>query len=93
MYIYVSYLTYPQWKNTQIMMYTIDLHVYRATLGDENPNEEFLDITESYYNAKQAIDQAQSNMRTELLSPQTKDKSVRCTFMWYTCMRILHMYM
>ena len=49
---------------------------FSTPLGKDNLNETFIDLAETYYNAKLSAESAESSLRNELLEPHKKDRGV-----------------
>ena len=49
---------------------------FSTPLGKDNLNETFIDLAETYYNAKLSAESAESSLRNELLEPHKKDREV-----------------
>lgn len=57
-------------------MFVLLVAVSRSPLQGDNTNEQFIDLAESYYSAKISVENAESNLRNELLEPHPKNKQV-----------------
>ena len=67
-----SNLTY----NVESYIIYIYIFFFSTPLGKDNLNETFIDLAETYYNAKLSAESAESSLRNELLEPHKIDREV-----------------